>query len=635
MPLASYLRKIPVITLLLLLALSGCAPTPQKPEVAKPSDLLELLGSAKIALDDGAHGQAADIFGQLAERSEPPLRYEYQLAAANALYLAGDDDKLQGLLATLPIDELGPDLNLQYQLLQATLTLERDPEEALNLLRFPAAEQYQVEDISLLGEYYSMRAMALSQLGNHLESSREYIQGELFLTDPTAIETNQKKILHELSRLSGQTLEQLHILPPPDTLGGWIELSLIARDPALGQQDTEQRLARWHEAYPRHPVRPGILDKLEENKLRMHTPAENIALLLPFSGRYAKVGAAVRDGFLSAYYNSPQHEKVTLRFYDAGDNPYQSLLGYRQAVLGGADFIIGPLNKSGVEIVVQQDDIPVTTLTLNYSGELPRDNLYQMALAPEDEASQVAEKAWQEGFSEAVLLVPDSSLGIRSAESFAQRWQELGGNVVETVRYNPDSNDFSRSIKALLGIDKSELRHRQLSDLLGQLLEFSPRRRQDIDMIFLTAQPRQARLIRPQLAFHYAGTLPIYATSHLFSGEVDKEKDIDLEGILFVDMPWTLDAATPLKEARHEERDALQQHRGQLQRLVALGADAYQLAASLMWMKNYPSDYLPGESGRLRLGADNRVQRQLLLARFHKGIPQVVEAKQPESAIEQ
>jgi uncharacterized protein len=61
-----------------------------------------------------------------------------------------------------------------------------------------------------------------------------------------------------------------------------------------------------------------------------------------------------------------------------------------------------------------------------------------------------------------------------------------------------------------------------------------------VDFIFLAARPSEALLIRPQLRFHYAGTLPIYATSSIY--DPARSDNAELDGVLFADMPWRVGA---------------------------------------------------------------------------------------------
>ena len=611
-----------------MLFISGCAPTPERGERGISGDvdsrIAEQLELAQDALEQGDFLTAGEIFSGLAETTAPPESYRFQLEAAQALYLGGDELAGQQLLSDLSYIDLGPGLRLKRQMVHARIALQHDAEEALELLRTPDVEEHQIQKTDILAEYHLLKAVILSALGNHLEASREYMVREFYLREEVAIEQNQQAILNTLSQLSAPDLQRLRISPPPDLLSGWIDLSLLAREPDLTTEDARQRLAHWQEEYPLHPALYSVIDELVIGRIELHQTPGKVALLLPLSGRYAKVAGAVQDGFLAAYYENPQRMQQDIEVYDTGESPHQILLSYQRAVWEGAEFVVGPLTKEAVTYLAEQGEMAVPTLALNYAPDQVDAKIFQIALSPEDEARQVAELAWQNGFSRAAILVPNSMLGKRTSNSFAERWEELGGTISETITFNNKGSDYSRSIKSLLDVDKSDIRKRQLSATIGKRFEFTPRRRQDIDMIFLTAQPRQARLIKPQLTFHHGGSLPIYATSHLFSGEIDKNKDRDMDDILFIDIPWTLDAPSHNQRIKKKNSRMLSHHRGELQRLVALGVDAYQLVAKLRLLEKFPSDSLQGESGELSMGENMRIHRQLLLAQFQRGKPHLV-----------
>ncbi len=111
------------------------------------------------------------------------------------------------------------------------------------------------------------------------------------------------------------------------------------------------------------------------------------------------------------------------------------------------------------------------------------------------------------------------------------------------------NNDFSEKISQLLAVDASDERKKALRALTGEAIEFESRRRQDVDFIFLSALSQAGRQIKPTLAFYYASDLPVYATSHIYSGEPAKTRDQDLNGISFTSMPWTLEQQNPLKSS--------------------------------------------------------------------------------------
>lgn len=613
-----------IFILLLSALLYGCAEGPVRKAV--PPE--EKPAAAAQAMESGDYYQAITLYTQLADSSQPPVAYEYRYRAASAMFKAGLNNQASEQLQQLPIQRLPLELRMKVQLLSAEIPLKRDPDMSLSLLLKPAVPENLLEDSNALyARYHHLRARAFARLGNHLETAREYILRELYLTDEAYIQANQLAIWQSLSQLTPQVLKQLRIQPPPDVLSGWMELVEISKNYSLSPRQVQQRIIAWRQRYRGHPAGEQVMQMLIQRSRELAERPANIALLLPLSGRFASAASAIEEGFYAAYYQDSQREDITLRLYDIGDQPEQVNEAYQRAVNEGAEFVIGPLDKNAVARLAELDSLPVPTLALNYAGPSNNDGLYQFSLAPEDEAREVAERAWQEGHTQAAVLLPKSSLGDRLSAAFTERWQELGGTVVSESRYDSDNNDFSLPIKNLLNINDSEFRKRRLNQLIAGPVNFTPRRRQDIDFIFLSAFPRQARLIRPQLKFHHASDLPILATSHLYNGEVDRDADRDMDDITFCDMPWTLGAPSPQQSLRRNNAEQLQVHRGQLQRLVALGVDAYQLVPLLPMLQSHPFEQYRGETGKLSVTENRRVERQLLWAQFTRGIPRLQEER--------
>ena len=138
-------------------------------------------------------------------------------------------------------------------------------------------------------------------------------------------------------------------------------------------------------------------------------------------------------------------------------------------------------------------------------------------------------------------------------------------------------------------------------------------------------QPRQARTLRPLLQFFYASELPVYATSHAYSGNPSPVADQDLEGLLFADMPWVLLDNTPQQILRGTLAGQSPASFAQYKRLYALGVDAYHLLAQLDRLRGSPEEHFEGDTGSLTLDAANRIHRHLVWARFVNGAPQPLE----------
>ena len=288
--------------------------------------------------------------------------------------------------------------------------------------------------------------------------------------------------------------------------------------------------------------------------------------------------------------------------------------------------VIGPLVKESVEQMARASSLEVPVLALNQiqTQAPPPDNLYQFGLTPEDEARQVAERAWVDGHTRAIVLTPQGEWGERIFDSFRNRWVGLGGKIVERQVYDPKKNDFSIPIRTLLNIDESYQRQRSIRNALGRKVEFEPRRRQDADFIFLLAKTILARQIRPQLQFHHASNLPIYTTSHSYSGVPDHKKDLDLEGVVFPDIPWLLanEGDQPLSRALMQE--TLSKKSSNYGRLYAMGIDSYRMMPHLARLQSSSRETLDGKTGILYIGRHNHVHRQLVWARMKKGTPEII-----------
>ena len=250
--------------------------------------------------------------------------------------------------------------------------------------------------------------------------------------------------------------------------------------------------------------------------------------------------------------------------------------------------------------------------------------IYQFDLAPETEATQAAERAARQGLMQAMVMVPENIWGNRIYEAFTQEYQQLGGSVVALNRFKKGSADFSSGLKKQLNLDISNTRHKQLESFLAKDLGFTPRRRQDIDVIFVAGSPQEARLIKPQLKFFYASNIPVYSTSSIYTGFSNAKRDKDLDNIVFCDMPWLLDNKPAPGSLHRTIQVSWPEQSAKYMRFYALGADAFRLLPQLEWLKNNNGDWIKGGTGKLSLTNNGVIQRQLSWATFENGLAKPV-----------
>lgn len=399
----------------------------------------------------------------------------------------------------------------------------------------------------------------------------------------------------------------------------WLELAKLMTQNQIDLDSQYQALKSWQARWPTHPATTALPTELQLLSNLPATRPSHITLALPFSGPVEQVGKAVRDGFMAAYYdslNSGSNPAAKINFYDTHQQPIEHLFS---SDMRQNDLIIGPLTKPEVNKMTSLDLNNTSVLALNYLDplSLPNSNpapekLYQFGLNPDIEITQVAELLNRKNRHKIAFIGPENELGFRLYDALVIELQKYNGNIIESIFYK-EQNSLSNSVAKLLGTDQSVSRKRHIQNITGIDVEFEPRRRQDIDAIFMLAKPHVAKQLNPLFAYHYGGDLPIYSGSQIH--QIDEPKN-DLDNIYFVDMPWMLSDTINIKNAIQE---AIPSSANQYARFYALGADAFAIAPRLEILRTVKDSQLQGQTGTLSIDENGIVNRQLEVAIFKKG----------------
>lgn len=305
---------------------------------------------------------------------------------------------------------------------------------------------------------------------------------------------------------------------------------------------------------------------------------QKIALLLPLQGNLATQARAIQQGFMAAHQKQKTTTKISTQIisYDVSQEPLTTVI--KKIADEDIDFIVGPLTKEQVQEMAQSHvDIPVLALN-RIEKAAPSTDFYQFGLAPEEEAEQIADKAWQDGHRQALIVQHPSTWGQRIAKSFQQSWQARSGMLAKQIILEP-SLDLNDAIKQLF------------TDTAG-------------DFILLITTAEQARALKTKLDMYNAKKLPIYATASLYQGQVHG-LTLYFKGITLCDIPWL----SPSSRKDTLAIPALMTPA--LARLFALGYDSHHLMTELSAMQQNPHYTVPGLTGDLRLNAQRQVARQL------------------------
>ena len=412
----------------------------------------------------------------------------------------------------------------------------------------------------------------------------------------------------QLSRLTLLETSDLARHAPTDVGRAWAALARQVNE-ALTDILQFQAWEDWRVSNPGHPAArlppPGSPPATARPRA--------LALLVPLSGPLGGAGQAVRDGFSAALLHAEaavradvgSNPTTTVRLYDT--SRMAATEAYRRAVKEGAELVIGPLRKSAVaEVAAIPPAVPM--LALNHvddaqpalAAEIP-----QLALAPEDDASAIAAALTGDGVKRIVLFDTRAAWSERAKARLLDEGR--GVDVVATGRLG--SGDVTPVVGETLAVTQSTQRHAEIARLLAMSdLQFTPRRRDDVDAVVALVSEQQLLFLKRALEYHFAGALPIYAPSAAVGAALRP-----IDGVHVCGIPWQLhpdrlrDAAAPLPSSR-----------GSSAPWFAFGVDGFRLANQ--WQRLMSRDApIAGSTGTLLLGPNGRIHRQLAWATVRGG----------------
>jgi hypothetical protein len=312
----------------------------------------------------------------------------------------------------------------------------------------------------------------------------------------------------------------------------------------------------------------------------------SIALVLPLRSDTLREPAEVlRAGFQAAYER--ESERITINIIETGDAPQDILSGYKAASALN-DVVVGPLSRSGVTAVAQSGSVLKHTIALtppdtpeNTESHLPQKMLV-MGLSIEEEAKQMADWASRENKpGKAIVLFTGTAWQRRAAKAFESQWQRRG---LEVEAVELAANDGFLNGRNLL-----QLKKQVESDKSA--------------ILFLALDARQARQVRAVMG----KDVPLYGTSQLnpfaLSDRFGAERIAEMDGTRLLDIPWQLQADHPAVMIYPRLVVSADQRRSaDLERLYALGIDAYRVAREIALQ--HTSFEIDGVTGKLTVRFD-------------------------------
>ena len=247
-------------------------------------------------------------------------------------------------------------------------------------------------------------------------------------------------------------------------------------------------------------------------------------------------------------------------------------------------------NQSSLEFVTIQQQLPGNVKNNNAetanSATPPMVNILTLKSghSPSAEVNQLVNTARNFGMQTATIISTENASASQLAKVFGKAWMDTGGQIKLHINLVKNAN---------------------LADIKTQTTA------NPADMIILTTQTEESRAIRPYLDI----ATPIFGFSTTYAGMIRDPLDAPLSALRFLDMPWMINRDSTEYDAYRSGAVTLTS--GTAQRLYALGVDAYMLLSSRL--QNPTANILiNGLSGKLQVGTDGKITRELVLGRFSR-----------------
>jgi outer membrane PBP1 activator LpoA protein len=313
-------------------------------------------------------------------------------------------------------------------------------------------------------------------------------------------------------------------------------------------------------------------------------PAEKVrmTLLLPLQSESLGAAAnAVRSGFMAAY--EQDHIGVTVTTVQTTEIPEEVVSSYTNA-LANADIMIGPLTRSSAAAIAESGAVRIPTISLTQS-DVDADTaipplMLTMGLSVEDEARQVANWMISSQSTSKVFAVSTSAAWQRrAAKAFVMKCRSQG--------IDPVMIELGSAGGFLSASDLAQLKNQVTSDKKSSL--------------FFALNAEQARQVRDVVGNEVA----VYGTAQMnplaLSDWTTAERVPTMNGVHLLDIPWQLQADHPaVMIYPHMVVPADKKHSADMERLYALGIDAYRVARLVAaHRKQFELD---GVTGKLHVG---------------------------------
>jgi len=398
-----------------------------------------------------------------------------------------------------------------------------------------------------------------------------------------------------------------------------------------GFTDAIKSAKSFLERFPAHPEKTRADLLIADASTGLTAPRYYIGVLVPQTGQASFFGDHVLKGIqlaVLAYNTQNPENRVELIVKDTESSPDKAVIGLNELAAKNVVAVIGPLLSREVEALAPSLDkvkLPLLTPTASSAGLTSLSPwIFRNALTNAAQAIAAAQYAVGRNLKKFVIFAPDDPYGRDLARVFTRELSNKA-EVLATITYPPDANDFGPYIRKLIEIDFRSQKvpipdDDQERKKLFQM--YAP----TFDALYLPGYADKVGLLIPQLAFYNITGKPIIGSNNWHTPDLITRADRHAEGAVIVDGFYPENPEPAVKSVVDAYRSAYQEEPD------ILFAQAYDAAAMVLSLLKEKKDTpaairegllnmkdFPGISGTTSFMGSGESQKKLFLITIEDG----------------
>ncbi|MDA7705466.1 penicillin-binding protein activator [Rickettsiales bacterium] len=176
-----------------------------------------------------------------------------------------------------------------------------------------------------------------------------------------------------------------------------------------------------------------------------------IALLLPISGKYDKIGNELLNAaHLSLYENDPKN-RIELVVFDSKGTEFGARRAIREIISQDIKIVIGPLFSAATESVIDiVADHDIILLSLSNNDNLQgKKNIFVTGIDIEQQIERLVEYSMDKGLNSFSIVAPNNSYGLKVANSLRDVAKGKDGYFVASSFYK-NQDQINKSVAKII-----------------------------------------------------------------------------------------------------------------------------------------------------------------------------------------